>query len=47
MALHTSDFSYKAAKRIAYLIAGYVRKSLTEAEQNTLDAWVKVSPQNM
>lgn len=33
--------------RIAYLIAGYIRHTITEAEHDELDAWVEASDQNM
>jgi transmembrane sensor len=35
------------AYRIAYLIAGFIRKALTEAEHDELDAWVESSDENM
>ena len=35
------------AYRIAYLIAGFIRKVLTEAEHDELDAWVESSDDNM
>jgi len=35
------------AYRIAYLIAGFIRKTLTEAEHDELDAWVESSDENM
>jgi transmembrane sensor len=35
------------AYRIAYLIAGFIRKNLTEAEHDELDAWVESSDENM
>ena len=35
------------AYRIAYLIAGFIRKTLTEAEHDELDAWVESSDDNM
>lgn len=34
------------AERIAYLIAGYLRGTLTEAEHDELDAWVVASEEN-
>ena len=37
----------KEAYRIAYLIAGYIRKTLTEGEHNELDEWVRASDHNM
>jgi ferric-dicitrate binding protein FerR (iron transport regulator) len=33
--------------RVAYLIAGYIRNSLTEAEKDELDEWVTASDENM
>jgi ferric-dicitrate binding protein FerR (iron transport regulator) len=35
------------AERAAYLIAGYIRKTLTPAEHDELDAWVEQSDENM
>jgi len=35
------------AYRIAYLIAGFIRETLTEAEHDELDAWVESSDENM
>ncbi|HUZ57818.1 MAG TPA: hypothetical protein VMU83_03450, partial [Hanamia sp.] len=35
------------AYRIAHLIAGFIRKTLTEAEHDELDAWVESSDDNM
>ena len=40
-------YSDENAYRIAYLIAGYIRKTLTEAEHDELDAWVEESDHNM
>jgi transmembrane sensor len=37
----------EGAYRIAYLVAGYIRKNLTEAEHDELDAWVEASDENM
>ncbi len=37
----------KRAYRIAYLIAGYIRKTLTESEHDELDKWVEASDDNM
>jgi transmembrane sensor len=37
----------EGAYRIAYLIAGFIRKNLTEAEHDELDAWVEASDENM
>lgn len=39
--------SDEKAYRIAYLIVSYVRKTLTEAEHDELDAWVEESDHNM
>ena len=33
--------------RIAYLINGFLRDNLSEAEHNELDAWIETSPENM
>ena len=35
------------ASRVAYLIAGYIRNTLTESEHDELDKWVEVSDKNM
>ena len=35
------------AQRVAYLIAGYIRKTLSENEHDELDDWVNASDQNM
>jgi transmembrane sensor len=40
-------YSDENAYRIAYLVAGYIRKTLTEAEHDELDAWVEESDHNM
>lgn len=40
-------YSDEKAYRIAYLVAGYIRKTLTEAEHDELDAWVEASDANM
>lgn len=37
----------KQALRIAYLIAGFIRKTLTKSEHDELDAWVEASDENM
>lgn len=37
----------KDAQRIAYLVAGYIRNTLTEAEHDELDEWVNESDHNM
>lgn len=43
------EFKYndKGVNRIAYLIAGYVRNTLTKPEHDELDAWVEQSDRNM
>ncbi|HUC82980.1 MAG TPA: FecR domain-containing protein [Flavisolibacter sp.] len=41
------DYSDEKAHRIAYLIAGFIRKTLTEEEHDELDAWVVESDENM
>lgn len=35
------------AHRVAYLVAGYIRKTLTAQEHDELDAWVEASDENM
>jgi ferric-dicitrate binding protein FerR (iron transport regulator) len=40
------DAQLPVAERIAYLIAGFLRGSLTEAEHDELDAWVVASDEN-
>jgi transmembrane sensor len=40
-------YSDEKAHRIAYLVLGYLRKTLTEAEHDELDAWVEASDENM
>lgn len=40
-------YSDEKAYRIAYLILGYLRKTLSEAEHDDLDAWVEASDENM
>lgn len=35
------------AHRVAYLVAGYIRKTLTRQEHDELDAWVEASDENM
>lgn len=40
-------YSDEKAYRIAYLVLGYLRKTLTEAEHDELDAWVEASDENM
>ena len=39
--------SDEKAYRIAYLVAGFLRKTLTEAEHDELDQWVEESDENM
>lgn len=41
-----SDMDEKAS-RVAYLIAGFIRHTLTETEHDELDAWVESSDENM
>jgi transmembrane sensor len=41
------DYSDEQAYRIAYLIAGYIRKTLTVQEHDELDTWVEASDENM
>jgi transmembrane sensor len=40
-------YSDEKAYRIAYLVLGYMRKTLTEAEHDELDKWVEASDENM
>ncbi|HWI93853.1 MAG TPA: hypothetical protein VNT20_21385 [Flavisolibacter sp.] len=40
-------YSGEKAYRIAYLVLGYLRKTLTEAEHDEIDAWVEASYENM
>ncbi len=40
-------YSEQAAFRIAYLVAGYIRGTLSHAEHNELDEWVAASDENM
>lgn len=42
-----TPYSDEQAYRIAYLIAGFIRKTLTEAEHDELDAWIDASDENM
>ena len=42
-----NPLSDEKAYRIAYLIAGYIRRTLTEEEHDELDAWVEASDENM
>jgi len=35
------------AHRVAYLVAGYIRKTLTRQEHDELDAWVEANDENM
>src|SRR5665213_3199804 len=37
----------EGAHRIAYLIAGYIRGTITEPEHDELDKWVEASDDNM
>ena len=41
------DLPLAEAERIAYLIAGFLRKTITEEEHDELDAWVIASEENM
>jgi transmembrane sensor len=41
------DPSEEKAQRIGYLIAGYIRQTLTPQEHDELDAWVEESDENM
>ncbi len=36
-----------APERIAYLVAGYIKKTLSPSEHDELDAWVAASDENM
>jgi len=44
---HQLDPQLEKAERIAYLIAGFIRHTLTPEEHDELDAWVEASPENM
>jgi len=44
---HQADTSNDIAPRIAYLIAGYIKQTLTSQEHDELDAWVEESDTNM
>ena len=35
------------ANRTAYLVAGFIRQTLTAAEREELDAWITASDDNM
>ena len=37
----------KQAYRTAYLIAGFLKQTLTEEEKRELDAWILASDENM
>ncbi|HEY4148783.1 MAG TPA: FecR domain-containing protein [Chitinophagaceae bacterium] len=41
-----SDYSLQSAYRAAYLLAGFVRQTLTSSEMDELDDWVSASPAN-
>lgn len=42
-----SDHHSEHADRIKFLIAGFIRETLTEPEQDELDAWVSASEENL
>jgi transmembrane sensor len=42
-----SELDIENAHRVAYLIAGYIRNTLTPAEHHELDEWVATSDHNM
>lgn len=42
-----SDHYSEDADRIKFLIAGFIRETLTESEQDELDAWVSASEENL
>ena len=44
---HFDKYSDEEAYRVAYLIAGYIRETLSETEHNELDVWVAASDENM
>lgn len=44
---HFDKYSDKEAYRIAYLIAGFIRETLTKNEHDELDEWVADSDENM
>jgi hypothetical protein len=35
-----------SADRVAYLVAGYIRQTLTEKEHDELDEWITTSDEN-
>src|SRR4030095_6069999 len=41
-----NEMNVKSADRVAYLIAGYVRQTLTEKEHDELDEWITASDDN-
>jgi ferric-dicitrate binding protein FerR (iron transport regulator) len=41
-----SKYSEAEAHRVAYLIAGYIRQTLTEKEHDELDEWITASDEN-
>jgi transmembrane sensor len=41
------DKQMDEAKRVGYLVAGYLKNTLTEEEKDELDAWVTASDENM
>lgn len=44
---HIRDLRFPQAERIAYLISGYIRETLTNAEHEELDDWAAASDENM
>src|SRR4051812_15553722 len=44
---HSHDENLKKAEWIAYLIVGHIRDTLTEEEQDALDAWIVESDENL
>lgn len=47
MIKHFDKYSDEEAYRIAYLIAGYIRETLSKNEHDELDEWVAASDENM
>lgn len=50
MKQHTGHFNekdYQNSQRVAYLIVGYVRSTLTDLERDELDEWLCASEENM
>src|ERR1700749_607086 len=44
---HDDNFLTEKAQRIAYLVAAYLRRTITNVERDELDKWVGASDENM